>query len=89
MRSIKRIQKSAQVIADEINAIESDKDMLMSEMEEIQNDRTERLNWIRRSLEAIRFGIIADNRGEPLYSDEELRRTSFVHFLHRYREWSS
>ena len=87
-RSFRCILPNSNAVADELKAMESDKEIVESEMEQIQNDRIERLDWIRRSLEAIQFGIIADNRDEQLYSEEELKRISFVQFLHRHRGWS-
>ena len=81
-RSFRCILPNSNAVADELKAMESDKEIVESEMEQIQNDRIERLDWIRRSLEAIQFGIIADNRDEQLYSEEELKRISFVQFLH-------
>lgn len=86
---LRSIQKNGAVtIRCEIADYYNDLDMVRREIDRVQSDRKERLDWIRQSLLDTQFTLVDDFErfGGPCpYSDEELRATSFIQFLHYHR----
>ena len=72
----------------EIDDYYSDIDMTRRENETFQSGIKEKLDWIRQSLLDMQFVLVDDDERHGSacpYSDEEIRTTAFLQFLHENR----